>query len=66
MISLYYALQVICYVKEIFKINNQYPSLLQIVIKELTDLIEFKALQPEPLIQLFDEDFKLDEFIRAI
>lgn len=43
-ISLYYALQLICYVKAIFLINKNYPTILQIFIDELTNLIEFKAL----------------------
>jgi hypothetical protein len=43
-ISLYYALQLICYVKAIYLVNHEFPAILHIIMKELTNLIEFKAL----------------------
>jgi hypothetical protein len=43
-----------------------YPSNAEMMNTQLTNLIEFRTLQPEPLIQLFNKDFKLDEFISGV
>lgn len=65
-LSLYYALQTICYIYNIYEIKSMYPSNAEMMNTQLTNLIEFRTLQPEPLIQLFNKDFKLDEFISGV
>jgi hypothetical protein len=42
-----------------------YPSNAEMINSQLTNLIEFRSLQPEPLIQLFNEDFVLKEYIES-
>jgi hypothetical protein len=42
-----------------------YPSNAEMINSQLTNLIEFRSLQPEPIIQLFNEDFVLKEYIES-
>ena len=65
-LSLYYSLQLICYVYNIFLLKQFYSSNLEIFILQLTKLIEFRSLQPEPLIQLYDEEFELDDYLQKL
>ena len=40
------------------------PASAQMFIESVIKIIEFHTLSPEPLIQLWDEDFKLDLFLQ--
>ena len=60
LISLYFTLQIICYIS-IY--DTPLPSNTEIYMYEFTNMIEFKALKPDSIIGLVNPDFKLAEWI---
>ena len=62
LIILYFTLQVICY----FMICDvKPPANAEVYIVELIDMIEFKILNPVGIIQLFNPDFVLRDWLNG-
>lgn len=58
--TLYFTLQIIAYLN-IY--DSSIPGNTEIFITELTNLVEFKVLNLQGLVQLFDPEFNLKDFI---
>ena len=62
MLSLYFAIQLICYLK-IYAI--QFPANVDIILTEFTKTIEFDILNPESIIKFWYKDFSLKQLFQT-
>ena len=60
LISLYFTLQIICYLS-IY--DTPLPSNTEIYMQEFTNLIEFKALKPDSIVKVINPEFNLMEWV---
>jgi len=60
--SLFFTLQLVCYLTYY---DISLPSNSDLYVSQFTNIIEFKVLNPEGIIKIFDPTFNLKEFING-
>jgi hypothetical protein len=62
--DLYFSLQLIIYVPSFMKIEM--PVSAELFVNALKSIIDFDMLKPDPLIQIYNPDFSLNEFLIGV